>query len=205
MRSTPRFPAHPQTRDGARTGVGLDFKRCGNQFGADVFETICSFANRQCGSLLLGVLDDGAVEGIPEASVLPMERSLVNVTCNPKLFSAAPAIVCERIPCGDGHAGPGRRPGATGKGGGLHGERLFTAAESPEAETDEDRFWEHAMSQVRSLVEHPFRYLGDVMRTRGARCRGRRKNDQMPCTCLAMSNLLMLTRRRVALPGVVTA
>ena len=34
-----------------------------NQPGADVFETICSFANRQGGNLLLSVLDDGSVEG----------------------------------------------------------------------------------------------------------------------------------------------
>lgn len=83
-------------------GIGLEFKRCGNQPGQDVFETICSFANRQGGNLLLGVLDDGAVEGIPESSALSVERNLVNVTCNPKLFSAAPALECERIPCGDG-------------------------------------------------------------------------------------------------------
>jgi ATP-dependent DNA helicase RecG len=82
--------------------IGLEFKRCGNQTGADVFETICSFANRQGGSLLLGVLDDGEVEGVPEPSALPIERNLVNVTCNPKLFNVAPAIECERIPCGGG-------------------------------------------------------------------------------------------------------
>ena len=28
-------------------GLSLEFKRCGNQPGADTFETICSFANRQ--------------------------------------------------------------------------------------------------------------------------------------------------------------
>ena len=63
---------------------------------------ICSFANRQGGSLLLGVLDDGSVEGVPESSALPIERNLVNVTCNPKLFNVAPAIECGRLPCGDG-------------------------------------------------------------------------------------------------------
>lgn len=83
-------------------GISLEFKRCGNQPGADVFETICSFANRQGGNLLLGVLDDGAVEGIPEPSALPIERNLVNVTCNPRLFNVAPAIECERLHCGEG-------------------------------------------------------------------------------------------------------
>ena len=27
-------------------GISLEFKRCGNQPGADVFETICAFVNR---------------------------------------------------------------------------------------------------------------------------------------------------------------
>lgn len=83
-------------------GIGLEFKRYGNQPGADVFDTICSFANRQGGSLLLGVLDDGSVEGVPEQFALPIERNLVNVTCNPRLFNVAPVIECERIPCGEG-------------------------------------------------------------------------------------------------------
>ena len=80
--------------------ISLEFKRCGNQPGPDVFETICSFANRQGERLLLGVLDDGTVEGIPEASALSIERNLVNVTCSQKLFNVAPAIECKRLPAG---------------------------------------------------------------------------------------------------------
>lgn len=44
-------------------GISVEFKRCGNQPENDTFETICSFANRQGGSIFLGVLDDGEVEG----------------------------------------------------------------------------------------------------------------------------------------------
>ena len=80
------------------------------------------------------------------------------------------------------------------------GDRLFIAARRSTVKTDEDRFREHAISQVRSLVEHPFHYLKDVMRTRRTRYRGLRKNDQMLCMCFAISNLLMLGRKRVALP-----
>ena len=61
-------------------GIGLEFKRCGNQPGADVFETICSFANRQGGSLLLGVLDDGEVEGVPEPSPLKPPSGAAHAT-----------------------------------------------------------------------------------------------------------------------------
>ncbi|MEC4296002.1 RNA-binding domain-containing protein [Adlercreutzia shanghongiae] len=56
------------------------------------FETICSFANRQGGHILLGVNDDGSVEGVNEKAVVDIERNIVNVTSNPSLFNAAPGI-----------------------------------------------------------------------------------------------------------------
>lgn len=79
-------------------GISVEFKRCGNQPGQDVFETICSFANRQGGNLLLGVLDDGTVEGIPMRSALDVERNIVNVVGNQKLFNVAPLVKFERLP-----------------------------------------------------------------------------------------------------------
>ena len=42
----------------AGEGISVEFKRCGSQPGKDTFETICSFANRQGGSMLLGIRDD---------------------------------------------------------------------------------------------------------------------------------------------------
>ena len=50
----------------AGEGVSIEFKRCGNQPAADTFKTVCSFANRQGGSIYLGVLDDGSAEGGPQ-------------------------------------------------------------------------------------------------------------------------------------------
>ena len=85
-------------------GTTLEFKRCGNNPERDVFETVCSFANRQGGSILLGVLDDGTVEGVSESSVVSIERNLANVACNHDLFNVAPALECERFPVGDGRA-----------------------------------------------------------------------------------------------------
>lgn len=99
-----------------------------------------------------------------------------------------------------GYTGLEKRPEATEEGGKLHGKRLFVAAKRSKVRTEEQRFREHAVSQVRSVVEHPFHYLKDVMRTRRTRYRGRRKNDQTLCMCFAIANLLMLTRRRVVLP-----
>lgn len=78
-------------------GISVEFKRCGSQPGQDTFETVCSFANRQGGSILLGVRDDGAVEGVPEASALNIERNISNVTSNPDLFNVSPLVEFERL------------------------------------------------------------------------------------------------------------
>ena len=81
----------------AGEGISVEFKRCGSQPGQDTFETICSFANRRGGSVLLGVSDDGAVEGVPEASALNIERNISNVTSNPNLFNVSPLVEFERL------------------------------------------------------------------------------------------------------------
>lgn len=81
----------------AGEGISVEFKRCGSQPGTDTFETICSFANRQGGSILLGVRDDGSVEGVPESSALSVERNISNVTSNPKLFNVSPLVEFERL------------------------------------------------------------------------------------------------------------
>ena len=47
--------------------------------------------------MLLGASDDGAVEGIPEASALDIERSISNVTSNPNLFNVSPLVEFERL------------------------------------------------------------------------------------------------------------
>lgn len=82
-------------------GVSIEFKRCGNQPQRDTFETICSFANRQGGSILLGVNDDGGVEGVASDAALGIERNIANVTSDPRQFSSAPMVEFERIPVGD--------------------------------------------------------------------------------------------------------
>lgn len=85
-------------------GISLEFKRCGNQPGRDVYETICSFANRQGGNILLGVLDDGTIEGMPDERLTVVERIIINAVNNPDLFNPAPAIESERIGLGEGRS-----------------------------------------------------------------------------------------------------
>ena len=78
-------------------GISVEFKRCGSRPESDTFETICSFANRQGGSILLGVLDDGSVEGVSEGAALSIERNISNVTSNPDLFNVSPLVEFERL------------------------------------------------------------------------------------------------------------
>lgn len=73
-------------------GLSVEFKRCGSLPERDTFETICSFANRQGGHIILGVNDNGSVEGINEGARKEIERNIVNVTSNPDLFNVAPEL-----------------------------------------------------------------------------------------------------------------
>lgn len=81
----------------AGEGISIEFKRCGNQPAADTFETVCSFANRQGGSIYLGVLDNGTVEGVPVASVKAITRNVANAIANPHLFDPSPSVEFETI------------------------------------------------------------------------------------------------------------
>lgn len=78
-------------------GLNLEFKRCGALPGKDVFETICSFANRQGGHILLGVADNGSVEGISQNAKLDIERNIVNVISDPNQFNISPSLEFEHV------------------------------------------------------------------------------------------------------------
>ena len=93
-------PEELESRLAQGEGVSQEFKRCGALPEADVYETVCSFANRQGGSVFLGVDDDGNVLGVNPKLVRDIERNLANVTCNPNAFTPAPAIETERIDVG---------------------------------------------------------------------------------------------------------
>ena len=56
----------------------VEFKRCGNGFEKDVFETVCAFSNRFGGEIFCGVLDDGKIEGLPEKAVPDMIKNRGN-------------------------------------------------------------------------------------------------------------------------------
>ena len=67
--------------------IGVEFKRCGNGIGNDVYEKVCSFLNRFGGKLFLGVLDDGTVVGVPEKAAFDYVKNFISCVSNPSLFS----------------------------------------------------------------------------------------------------------------------
>ena len=45
-------------------GLDLEFKTCRNQLNRDIYETVCAFLNRHGGTILLGIQDDGTIQGV---------------------------------------------------------------------------------------------------------------------------------------------
>lgn len=83
--------------------VSTEFKRCGNQPGKDVFETICSFCNRFGGDIFLGVDDNGAITGVTPEAIPAIKRNIINIVNNPNVFSPPATlefgtITCENTP-----------------------------------------------------------------------------------------------------------
>ncbi|MDR1978372.1 MAG: putative DNA binding domain-containing protein, partial [Synergistaceae bacterium] len=68
-------------------GVDLEFKTCRNQLNRDVYETVCAFLNRYGGTILLGVRDDGAVQGIEPIAAEAIRKDFVTAVNNPQKIS----------------------------------------------------------------------------------------------------------------------
>ena len=67
--------------------IRIEFKRCGNGFEKDLYETVCSFLNRFGGDIFCGVLDNGVIQGLPEKAIPSMLNNFNNITTNPDLFN----------------------------------------------------------------------------------------------------------------------
>ena len=65
-------------------GIDLEFKACGNQLPKSVYETVCAFLNRHGGTLLLGVADDGTVQGINPQALEQIRKDFVTAVNNPQ-------------------------------------------------------------------------------------------------------------------------
>ena len=78
-------------------GLEVEFKECYFELSKSTFETICAFLNRHGGHLLLGIKNDGTVEGVLESEAAKMVNEIVtNANSLPKLspqFYFSPRII----------------------------------------------------------------------------------------------------------------
>ena len=68
-------------------GIDLEFKTCRNQLNRDVYETVCAFLNRHGGTLLLGVTDNGVIQGIDTDALPQVRKDFVTAINNPQKLS----------------------------------------------------------------------------------------------------------------------
>ncbi|MDR1983589.1 MAG: putative DNA binding domain-containing protein [Prevotellaceae bacterium] len=68
-------------------GINIEFKKSHDTLTRDVYETICAFLNRKGGIILLGVKNNGTIEGIREDTITTQLRTLANETNNPQIIS----------------------------------------------------------------------------------------------------------------------
>ncbi|GHT10051.1 ATP-dependent DNA helicase RecG [Bacteroidia bacterium] len=68
-------------------GLNIEFKKSHTALPRNVFETICAFLNRKGGYILLGVKDNGSIEGIREETLPAQLKVLADDMNNPQLIS----------------------------------------------------------------------------------------------------------------------
>lgn len=78
-------------------GQNLEFKTSRTKANRDVYETICAFLNRQGGTLLLGVADDGSIAGIEPNAVSQIKKDIVNALHNQQKINPPVYLAPEEI------------------------------------------------------------------------------------------------------------
>jgi len=68
-------------------GVNTEFKKSHTSLSRSAFETICAFLNRKGGYVLLGVKDNGTIEGIREDTLQTQLKILTDDMNNPQIIS----------------------------------------------------------------------------------------------------------------------
>lgn len=78
-------------------GLDLEFKACLNQLNRDVYETVCSFLNRHGGTLLLGVQDNGVIQGIEPDAAAQIRKDFVTAINNPQKISPPTYLAVDEV------------------------------------------------------------------------------------------------------------
>ena len=75
----------------------VEFKKSHDSLSRSVFETICAFLNRKGGYILLGVNDNGTIEGVKEDTLQIQLKTLANDMNNPQIISPTKRLDMEVI------------------------------------------------------------------------------------------------------------
>ncbi|GAB6010403.1 AlbA family DNA-binding domain-containing protein [Dysgonomonas reticulitermitis] len=78
-------------------GLNIEFKKSRDSLSRSMFETVCAFLNRKGGHILLGVRDNGAIEGVSDESLLAQLKTLANDMNNPQIITPATHIESEVV------------------------------------------------------------------------------------------------------------
>ena len=78
-------------------GLTSEFKRAASALPNNLFETVCAFLNRNGGTILLGITDEGEVCGVDENKIEQICKNLTNLSNNSSkldpVFLLQPSIV----------------------------------------------------------------------------------------------------------------
>ena len=58
-------------------GINIEFKKSTSEITKDVYDTVCSFSNRDGGHIFLGVRDDGVILGVNPDAAARMKKDFV--------------------------------------------------------------------------------------------------------------------------------
>ena len=58
-------------------GNSIEFKESMKEITKDVYDTVCSFSNRDGGHILLGVRDNGEITGVDETAVIKIKKDFL--------------------------------------------------------------------------------------------------------------------------------
>ena len=75
-------------------GLTIEFKEARTDLPRSLYETICAFLNREGGTVLLGVRDDGTIVGVEPTAVTKLTRNLVASANDPDKLSP----ICRLFP-----------------------------------------------------------------------------------------------------------
>ncbi|MDR0692526.1 MAG: putative DNA binding domain-containing protein [Prevotellaceae bacterium] len=78
-------------------GLNVEFKTAREELPRNVYETICAFLNRKGGHILLGIKDNGLVEGVNEDAVQKQLKTLAHDMNNPQIITPTSRLETEVV------------------------------------------------------------------------------------------------------------